>query len=223
MPFCKYCFRTFEPNHLWHLIHPPLLCRPCYQQLEWHHRIERWQGILIESLFEYGPNFQKMIYQFKSNLDIELGSVFLNQHSSYLKLKYWQYTLVLAPTHERDLKLRGFHPLVEIFKSMGLPMLTLFDKNRPYRQSEQHGSDRQGIQQVVRLKSDLNIPHRICLVDDVMTTGETLKTMIRLLKPISVQQLKILVLARKKQEKIEITSQSKNDKIRNWKQQIWHG
>lgn len=223
MPICKYCFRIFEPMHVWHLIHGPLLCRSCYQHIEWHHRIERWQGIPIESLFDYGPVFQKMIYQFKSNLDVELGPVFLNQHNRYLKLKYFQYTFVLAPTHENDLIQRGFHPLVEIFKSVGLPLLILFEKNRPYRQSEQQGADRRGIQQVITLKKGISMPQRICLVDDVMTTGETLKAMIGLLKPISINHVKIFVLARKKQEKIEITRQSKNDKIRNWKQEIWHG
>jgi predicted amidophosphoribosyltransferase len=223
MLICKYCFRIFDPLHVWHFLQRPLLCRICYQQIEWHHRIERWQGIQIESLFDYGPVFQKMIYQFKSNLDVELGSVFLNQHNTYLKLKYFQYTFVLAPSHDDDLIKRGFHPLVEIFKAVGLPLLILFEKNRPYRQSEQQGRDRQGIQQVTILKKSISIPQRICLVDDVMTTGETLKAMIGLLKPISFKHVKILVLARKKPEKIEITRHAKNDKIRNWKQDIWHG
>jgi competence protein ComFC len=223
MLICKYCFRIFDPLHVWHFLQRPLLCRSCYQQIEWHHRIERLQGIQIESFFDYGPVFQKMIYQLKSNLDVELGSVFLNQHITYLKLKYFQYTFVLAPTHEDDLSKRGFHPLVEIFKTVGLPLLILFEKNRPYRQSEQQGADRQGIQQVTILKKNINIPERICLVDDVMTTGETLKAMIGLLKPNSIKHVKIFVLARKKAEKIEITRQSKNDKIRNWKQEIWHG
>ncbi|MEY3431275.1 MAG: hypothetical protein RIS53_173 [Bacillota bacterium] len=223
MRICKYCFRHFESIHFWHLLRPPLLCPNCYQQLEWHQRVEDWHGYKIESLFDYGPTFQKMIYQFKSNLDVELGSIFIDQHVPYLKLKYWPFTLVLAPTHEQDLRVRGFHPLIEIFKSIGLPMLTLFEKNRPYRQSEQRGLDRQHIKNVVVLKPGLQIPKNICLVDDVMTTGETLNTMIELLKPISPKHLKILVLARKKQEKIEITTRIKNDKIRNWKHQIWHG
>ncbi len=220
---CKYCFRSFETFHLWHVMHPPLLCRTCYQQLEWHHRVESWQGFQIESFFEYGPTFQKMIHQFKSNLDIELGSVFLNQHTTYLKCKYWQSTFVLAPTHAQDLWIRGFHPLIEIFKKVSLPMISLIEKSRPYKQSDQHGSERQQIHTVLRLKKEIMIPKQICLVDDVMTTGETLKAMISLLKPISSKRLKILVLARKKQEKIEITSPSKNDKISNWKQQRWHG
>lgn len=223
MLVCKYCFRNFEPMHLWHLIHTPLLCRSCYQHLEWHHRIETWQGIPIESLFDYGPVFQKMIYQFKSNFDVELGGVFLNQHQTYLKLKYFNYTLIFAPTHHDDYMRRGFHPLVEIFKDVGLPSLVLFEKNRPYHQSEQQGINRQGIQQVVILKQTSHIPQQICLVDDVMTTGETLKAMISLLKPFSIKRVKIFVLARKKPEKFEITRQSKNDKINNWKQQIWHG
>lgn len=223
MPICKYCFRRFENLHVWHLIRRPLLCLNCYTKLEWHHQIENWQGYTIESLFDYGPTFQKMIYQFKSNLDVDLGPVFLNQHAPYLKLKYCSFNFVLAPTHEQDLKLRGFHPLIEIFKSIGLPMKTLFEKNQPYRQSEQRGLDRLHIKQVINLKQGIEIPKRICLVDDVMTTGETLKTMIELLKPVSYKQLKILVLSRKKQEKIEITTPIKNDKIRNWKQLKWHG
>lgn len=223
MRICKYCFRGFDPQHLWHLIRPPLLCRTCYEQLEWHHRIENWHGIKIESLLDYGPTFQKMIYQLKANLDIELAPVFLNQHVPYLKLKYSQFTLVLAPTHEHDITLRGFHPLIEIYQSLNLPMMTLFEKNRPYRQAEQHGSDRQQIQNVIILKKGVTIPQHILVVDDVMTTGETIKAMINLLKLRRPQQLKILVLARKKQEKIEITTDIKNDKIRNWKQQAWHG
>ena len=76
MLICKYCFRSFERLHVYHLIRKPLLCRTCYEQLEWHHRVENWYGCKLESLFEYGPTFQKMIYQFKANFDIELGPVF---------------------------------------------------------------------------------------------------------------------------------------------------
>lgn len=217
MPICKYCFRFFEIHHGWHLLFSPLLCRSCYEKIEWHHRIESWRGIQVESLIDYGPNFEKMIFQFKANFDIELGSVFLNQHAWYLRLKYWQYKLVLAPTHDQDIKMRGFHPLIEMFHPIGLPMFTLFEKTQPYRQSEQHGPNRYKIKDFVQLKQHSFIPKRICLIDDVMTTGETLHRMIDLLKPFPITRLKIFVLARKKQEINEITSPIKNDKIRNWK------
>jgi predicted amidophosphoribosyltransferase len=223
MPICKQCFQAFELRHLFHYWLPPALCIRCYQKLEWHHQLGRFLGFPMESLFDYGEHFQATIHQFKTLRDVVLGEVFLNQHRLYLRWKYHDYTLIPAPSHPLDTAQRGFLPLQEIWRDVSLPWLDAFEKRVPYRQAEQGTEGRLGIHSILTRKEGVNLPKKILLIDDVMTSGETMKAMIGLLATEERPLVKIFILARKKVEKNEITSANKNDKIRTWKQQIWHG
>ena len=223
MPICKQCFQGFELRHLFHYWLPPALCIRCYQKLEWHHQLGRFLGFPMESLFDYGEHFQSTIHQFKTLRDVVLGEVFLNQHRLYLRWKYHGYTLVPAPSHPLDTAQRGFFPLQEIWRDVGLPWLDAFEKRVPYRQVEQGTEARHEIHSILTRKEGVTLPKRILLIDDVMTSGETMKAMIGQLATRERLLLKIFILARKKVEKNEITRANKNDKIITWKQQIWHG
>jgi competence protein ComFC len=159
--------------------------------------MNKFDGIPIESFFDYGPIFKSRIHQYKSLGDIVLGQTFLHQHHDYLKLKYHGYTFVPAPSHDEHKQQRGFQHLDEILYSLGLPITHVFFKNKPYRQAEQDFQGRQGIRNIIQRQEHILVPQKIVLFDDVITTGETIRSMIRQLPNNQKINIKIIVLARK--------------------------
>jgi predicted amidophosphoribosyltransferase len=104
---------------------------------------------------------------------------------------------------------RGFHHLDEILVSLGFPLLHVFYKNKAYRQAEQDYQGRQGIHDVIQRHADTPLPRKLVLFDDVMTTGETIRSMIRLIPIHEKFDLKIMVLARKLETNSRLQSSSK--------------
>ncbi len=198
MRMCKICFQSIPLKPLIDYVTPPLLCTRCYHKLEWHHRIELIGGTPVESFFDYGEVFQERIHQFKTLHDIEIGPTFLHQHLIYLRLKYHRYTLVMAPSHEEDIQSRGFHHLESIYGQLKLPLIHPFFKNQPYRQASQSRSQRHQIEQVITLKPGFIFKDRLCIVDDVMTSGETMRVMKTKIPVHFLKTLRIMVLARVK-------------------------
>ena len=209
MIICNVCFSPIRQRHLfqWHRL--PIMCSTCYHQLEWHHQINKFDGIPFESFFDYGPIFQSRIHQYKSLGDIVLGKTFLHQHRDYLKLKYHGYTFVPAPSHEEHMQQRGFYHLDEILVSLGLPIIHFFYKNKPYRQAEQDFQGRQEIHTIIERHKHILMPQKIVLFDDVMTTGETIRSMIKSLPIHQKIIIKIIVLARKIETSSRLHSSTK--------------
>ena len=209
MIICNVCFSPIRQRHLfqWHRL--PIMCSTCYHQLEWHHQINKFDGIPFESFFDYGPIFQSRIHQYKSLGDIVLGKTFLFQHRDYLKLKYHGYTFVPAPSHEEHMQQRGFYHLDEILVSLGLPIIHIFYKNKPYRQAEQDFQGRQEIHTIIERHKHILMPQKIVLFDDVMTTGETIRSMIKSLPIHQKIIIKIIVLARKIETSSRLHSSTK--------------
>jgi competence protein ComFC len=206
---CKVCFSPIRHRHLFQWHRPPLVCSTCQHQLEWHHQLATFEGFPIESFLDYGPLFKSRIHQYKALGDMELGKTFLHQHRDYLRLKYRGFTFLPAPSHRDHIVGRGFHHLDEMLVALGFPLLHVFYKNKAYRQAEQDYHGRQGIHDVIQRHADTPLPRKLVLFDDVMTTGETIRSMTRQLPIHEKFELKIIVLARKIETNSRLQSSSK--------------
>ena len=137
-----------------------------------------------------------LIYKLKGCYDYELKDVFLDMYKRELSLVFKGYTMIPAPSfHEDDTK-RGFNHVVEIFKSLKLNMLEAFEKTEHFKQSDHNFYERKKIKNVIKLKENVNIPNKILLVDDIYTTGSTMRTMITALKERGINNIKVLVLCK---------------------------
>jgi competence protein ComFC len=206
---CKVCFSPIRHRHLFQWHRPPLVCSTCHHQLEWHHQLTTFEGFPIESFLDYGPSLKSRIHQYKALGDMELGKTFLHQHRDYLRLKYRGFTFLPAPSHRNHIVGRGFHHLDEMLVALGFPLLHVFYKNKAYRQAEQDYHGRQGIHDVIQRHADTPLPRKLVLFDDVMTTGETIRSMTRQLPIHEKFDLKIIVLARKIETNSRLQSSSK--------------
>ena len=165
------------------------LCGNCRKQLKLikhHFIIGKVKGL---ALYDYDSIFKSLLLQYKECYDEALQDVFLYHLNTYLSIKYHGYTMVFMPSSENKIKDRGFNHLEQIFKDVKLEKVNCLHKMVDADQKYLTKKEREKIS----LTIDKTIHNeKILLVDDMCTTGSTLKAAIKLFPD---KKLKILVLA----------------------------
>ena len=174
------------------------LCKTCQQRLLPHFDKFEIEDINGLSIYEYDDNIKSLLYQFKGCYDIELAPIFLNRYKRELNLMYKDYVIVPVPSFKKDDEARGFNHVVEIYKIINLPILNIIDKTSNFKQAKNKRALRKDIGKFFRLnKHEMIMNKKVLIVDDVCTTGSTLKAIIRLVKTAKPKKIKILVMSRR--------------------------
>ncbi len=164
------------------------------------------------SLYDYSEFVKKQIYLFKGCFDYEMKDVFLNLFIKELKIYFKGYKVVPVPSYKKDDELRGFNHVLEAFKQMGLDLLPIVEKTEHFKQAEKSAKERQSINKYLQLNSTKQLTKdRVLIVDDIYTTGATMKAVINLVEKLHPKEIKVLVLAKTK---------NKEDKKSNTKQSL---
>lgn len=166
------------------------LCLQCRSQM-----MPKWiqyekQGIKIESVYPYDGLGRDLLLNFKDGHDQWLKDVFLNPVFLKFHIKYWGYTIVVVPGSKRP-----YQPNVKLLNDICLPVVDdVFEKIRPYKQSERKGYERHGVYGVIALKNVASIQNkRVLLFDDLCTSGHTLRACYELIVK-EVSQIKVFTL-----------------------------
>lgn len=156
-------------------------------------------GINCLSLYDYDDYFKGRLFQFKGCFDIVLAKSFIETFINELRLIYHGRLVVPVPSNKEDDEKRGFNHVKEIFKYLGLNVVDCLYKNTTYKQSDQSFDKRINIHKVIEYIDVIDIKNKnILLVDDVITTGNTLKACVKLLRNKGVKSIKILTLSSSK-------------------------
>lgn len=175
------------------------ICASCFRRLEVLFETKRIGSVSGRVLYAYNDFFRNLLYLFKGCGDYELREVFLSRFQRELKIRFVGYLVIPAPSNEAEDEKRGYNHVVEIAKSLDLPILPLLFKNKPFKQSARSFSERWKVRNNLSLKNGSSIVgEKILLMDDVLTTGETMKAMIDLVSSFSPKKIRFLVLAAKK-------------------------
>ena len=175
----------------------PQICQKCFTNFKPVFKDFYVDNIMATAIYNYDENIQKLLYTFKGCYDVELRTVFLFHYSWYFKLKYNGYYLVPAPSYFSDDTKRGFNHVEEIFSSLKLPLLKVFIKTKQIKQSGQHSDFRKDIYKYIKMSDTKIVKNKkILIVDDIYTTGSTIRTMIKLLEKEKPADIKVLVLAK---------------------------
>ena len=170
------------------------VCYKCFNKFKIRNdsfSIKNCKGVI---LYYYNDFFKDVLFMYKGMGDYCLKDVFLLYYKNELKRKYKGYILVLAPSNEESELKRGFCHLEEIFKSLDLKIIKCFKKNAIWKQSDKKLKEREEIQNVIKIdKSMLSGVKKVLIVDDVLTSGSTIKTMISQIPSNIVK--KVLVLS----------------------------
>ena len=196
---CKTCFKILKSEDLYEVFNgDSCICSTCQQKLA--PRFERFEIEVVDGLaiYDYDDNIKSLLYQFKGCYDIELANVFLNRFKKELRLMYRNYIILPAPSYYLDDEKRGFKHVNKIFEVLNLPIVDVFSKIAPFKQAEHSKKDRSKIGEYLVLDKPNEITNKnVLIVDDVCTTGATLKALVKLVKTAKPRKIKILVMAKR--------------------------
>lgn len=150
------------------------LCSEC--RAEWQKKRIRFriEGIPAESSYVYNRAFSRCLIQYKECGDEALKDVFLYEVREYLQLRYHGYVLCLMPSSEEKREVRGFSHLSLMFSCLNMKMLEPFAKQSSQSQKVLHRRERMEMSHLITLKENIELPDKILLCDDTVTTGATL-------------------------------------------------
>lgn len=167
------------------------LCYDCLKKFKVRNIKFFIDGVEGVVLYYYDEFFKDVLYRYKGCGDYALKDTF---GISELKNKYKGYAIVLAPSNKEDESKRGFNHLEGIFKNLKKTVVKCFEKTENWKQSSKKIMERSKVQNIIKIdKSCLNGIKKVLIVDDVLTTGSTIKTLIRQI-PANIHK-KVLVLS----------------------------
>lgn len=192
---CLMCHKEIGSDDLTDLLwRNDVLCHACRNEWKKIMKYDLFEGHSSLYLYAYEGGLKTALIQLKSGYDEALAKAFLYDVRKEVKKFTKGYRICIAPSTKKKKEIRGFHHLGKILEGANIPYEDPFSL---YREESQQGKNR-----LERLQQTNNIylaqpltTKRICLFDDQMTTGSTLKGMMQAL-PKSCE-LKILCVARR--------------------------
>ena len=192
------CFKKIEIADMCRLFNDDVcVCQKCQDELDPRFISFKVNGYKASAVYEYTPFIKKLIYLYKGCFDYELNETFLNLYIKEIKMRFHGYKVVPVPSYIEDDKKRGFNHVVEAFKKLGLEVLPLIEKTAHQKQADQTAKKRKEIGKFLALTKQPNLEKtKILLVDDIYTTGSTMKAAINLIERLNPKEIKVLVLAK---------------------------
>ena len=189
---CRICCRPFA--QLDEKFRKGDLCNDCFR---WEEDSE-WQGFLEKnhSLFHYNEFLKEVIATYKFRGDYVIARVFAPFFKEELT-KMRPELLVPIPLSDERLYERGFNQAVAFINESGYSPVEILTRIHSEKQSKKSRSERIHLPQVFNLAPEINVQgKRIVLIDDIYTTGSTLRHAAKLLKTAGAVSIQSLTLAR---------------------------
>ena len=198
MSICKVCFKDLDNeiyvNDLFN-IKPHNICNNCYQKFQLIMNEYKIQNIKIFIAYRYNSFIKEIIYKYKGLYDIELKSIFIEIIIDELKNKYRGYTITFAPSFESEDRKRGYNHVEEMFSNWNTNKIKLFYKKENIKQSSQSKQLRKDIKKIIGINSNfIKEIKKLLIVDDIITTGNTLISCYNLAKKEGIKKVKLLAL-----------------------------
>ena len=179
---CIACFKSLvEGLDLYELFTTnDILCSECRSKLRPCKKTINVDGLSVYALYWYNEGMSELMHRIKELYDESLVKVFHNDLRYYLAWKYRKCYKVCVPSSEMKTQERGFHAVQRMYEPWSVQ--DAFVKE-DVKQSLKSALDRRLIANAIKLKDPSIRKHRkILLVDDVCTTGSSLKACHDLLK-----------------------------------------
>ena len=197
---CKICFKEYRDFTLLSLLRNDIsYCRTCLNEIRAKFIKFKVKGYKALAIYEYDSKIQSLLYQFKGCFDVELRDVFIGRFVNELRLRYFDYALVPIPSYYKDDEKREFNHVEEMFKTLKLPMLKILVKTKNVKQATSQHYKRKQMKKYLDLCETPNLSNKkILIVDDVYTTGSTMKSAIDLIRTLKPKTIEVLVMSKTK-------------------------
>ena len=196
--YCKICFKEIRNNDFARLFDGDIcICAKCQREFEPKFISFIVDGYKATAIFEYTPYIKELIYKYKGCFDYELKDTFLNLYYKEIKIRYSGYKIIPIPSYIEDDKKRGFNHVVEMFKNLGLEPLPIIEKTAHFKQAEHKARTRSQISKYLVIKKPVDLSKsKVLIVDDIYTTGSTMKAAINLVEKLNPKEIRVLVLVK---------------------------
>jgi competence protein ComFC len=189
---CRVCSRPF--SNLAEMFRHGDMCHDCKRWEE----DEQWKGYLEKnvSLYLYNDFLKELIARYKFRGDYVLAKVFAEPlkeliHSMNADL------LVPIPLSKERLYERGFNQAAALLVEAGYPTPDILSRIHSEKQSKKSRSDRIQLPQVFEINPSTSLQNKkVVLMDDIYTTGSTLRHAAKLIKEAGAASVQALTLAR---------------------------
>ncbi len=185
------------------------LCPNCYDQLEFGYQSFKINGWEVETIYQYEDNIRQMLFNLKIKGDFILARAILSPCVLYLRMKYIGYTVVVTPSTKEANQKRGFNHVKALFEGVGFSVIDGFEKTDDWKQSAKSWAERRHIYEHIRLRFQPNPRRRYLLVDDIITSGNTLLACAKLLQKAGVKKIKLFAVANNYRTKFEFLKDKK--------------
>ncbi len=144
----------------------------------------RLDGVEVTSFHEYDEHISKLLILYKEHLDEALAPIFFEKYKKMMNKKYKGYTCIPLPSSSEKVAQRGFHHLHRMIESLDLKMVDILVKTKNVKQAKLSKEERKRIDMIFEIKENSECSFdKVVLIDDVCTTGASLKAAIALLRP----------------------------------------
>ena len=191
---CLICFNEINriPS-LYHLIYLPSLCLHCLNQFELYNECHLYQGYPLTILYYYNDFFKKTLFQYKGQGDYALKDAFFNAFLN-LKYKYRKHLIVTVPSSKKDNQKRQFNPNEMLVKNFSNNIFTGLYKTNDYKQTTQ--TNRALVKEIIKIENGKQLYNQDVLIfDDVITSGNTITTCIKIVESYHPKSITLLVMA----------------------------
>ena len=148
----------------------------------------------LTSLYTYNEAMRDYLHQFKFLQDVALAAVFGNELRAVLKSKV---NVIPIPMHPKKKIARTFAHVEELLKSARIPYGDILEKVDEESMGEKSKQERLTMSPLFKLKPNVMIkPEMYTLVDDIYTTGTTLRHAALLLKEAGATKIEAVTLIR---------------------------
>ncbi len=155
--------------------------------------------INVLSIYEYNDVIKEKLFLFKGCKDYELKDIFIKPFFRELSLLFKNYIFIPMPSYHLNDEERGFNHVVEMFGCFDKSIHPILIKTSNIKQANLSSEERASIGKFIQLKEDIDSSFyqnkKICLIDDVCTTGSTLKRALEIIETFNPKRIKILVMA----------------------------
>ncbi|OIK11434.1 ComF family protein [Bacillus sp. MUM 13] len=170
------------------------MCSDC---IRWEQDPE-WRGILKRnvSLFHYNEFLKETIAKFKYRGDYAIASAFSFYINAVLQKMEFDL-LVPVPLSSERLFERGFNQAEALAKCAGFSCTDILARMHSEKQSKKSRKERMIIAKIFQVKSpDFVVGKNILLLDDIYTTGSTIRNAAKELRLAGVSSVQSFTLAR---------------------------
>lgn len=212
---CRQCVDDFKPARL--------KCHKCDRKNPYGiycvKCTDKYTPERVLALYHFDKTLKELIHSFKYEDEKELADIFSEKMADYIQsvkftgftplektakrpLSLTGFTLAPIPISKKRQRFRGYNQSEllarEIAKKTGLEYADILQRNPRQNSQVQAGSRKKrkaNVKGAFILKKNLEIPSKILLVDDVITTGATIEEATKILKKAGVKEVIALALA----------------------------